>query len=222
MFDSALTDYDCMSTPAKRDFIRELVEACRRAGVRILFETCMIINRSWGYNACDRNFKSVRQLIHTLVDIVSLELEGPPVVGRVIRQGHDGVVTLSTRDPDIHGRYARYEFGSGKDNIGYWVDPTDFVTWDFVVERGGSFTVQVTYACAKGVGGSEYLVSVAGRQLQGRVCDTGSWTKFITESIGTVKLGAGRYRLTVRPLRIVRGVLMNLKRIVLKPMEPKR
>lgn len=37
MFDSALTDYDCMSTPAKRDFIGEIVKACRKEGLRIMF-----------------------------------------------------------------------------------------------------------------------------------------------------------------------------------------
>ncbi len=37
MFDSELTDYDSMNTPAKRDFIGELVKACRREGLRIMF-----------------------------------------------------------------------------------------------------------------------------------------------------------------------------------------
>jgi alpha-L-fucosidase len=37
MFDSTLTDYDCMSTPAKRDFLGELVKACRQEGLRVMF-----------------------------------------------------------------------------------------------------------------------------------------------------------------------------------------
>lgn len=37
MFDSALTDYDCMNTPAKRDFIGELVKACKSQGLRVMF-----------------------------------------------------------------------------------------------------------------------------------------------------------------------------------------
>lgn len=181
MFDSSLTDYDCMSTPAKRDFIGDLVKACRKQGMKIMFyyslldwhhphyvprpawvedppgyvrdfnryldymfgqirelcekykpdgiwfdggwehppedwraeellkmiwrilpnavindrtglpadfstpeqfvpsasmagrlwETCMTINNNWGYHAQDNAHKSVRQLIQTLVDIVS-------------------------------------------------------------------------------------------------------------------------------------------------------
>jgi alpha-L-fucosidase len=37
MFDSALTDYDAMSTPAKRDFIGELTKACKKEGLRVMF-----------------------------------------------------------------------------------------------------------------------------------------------------------------------------------------
>jgi len=170
MFDSKLTDYDSMDTAAHRDFVRELVDACHEAGVRICFyyslldwhhpdykadfpayvkyakgqlrelctnygkidgiwfdggwehsaqewhadelhamirklqpgilindragipgdfstpeqnvpvgpappdvtwESCITINRSWGYAAQDRQFKSVPELVRLLVDIVS-------------------------------------------------------------------------------------------------------------------------------------------------------
>jgi len=35
MFDSALTDYDIGATPFKRDIVRELAEACRKAGIKV-------------------------------------------------------------------------------------------------------------------------------------------------------------------------------------------
>src|SRR5262245_39106652 len=35
LFDSKLTDYDVMSTPFKRDIMKELSEACRNAGLRM-------------------------------------------------------------------------------------------------------------------------------------------------------------------------------------------
>lgn len=34
------------------------------------WETCMTINESWGYNSADTHFKSARQLIHTLCEVV--------------------------------------------------------------------------------------------------------------------------------------------------------
>jgi alpha-L-fucosidase len=36
-----------------------------------LWETCMTINNTWGYNANDRNFKSATKLIRTLVEVAS-------------------------------------------------------------------------------------------------------------------------------------------------------
>lgn len=35
------------------------------------WETCMTMNRSWGYNPQDRNWKSSKELVHYLTDIVS-------------------------------------------------------------------------------------------------------------------------------------------------------
>lgn len=35
LFDSSVTDYDVMSTPFKRDIMKEMAEACRREGIRI-------------------------------------------------------------------------------------------------------------------------------------------------------------------------------------------
>ena len=448
MFDSALTDYDCMSTPAKRDFIGDLVKACRKQGMKIMFyyslldwhhphyvprpawvedppgherdfnkyleymfgqirelcekykpdgiwfdggwehppqdwraeellkmiwrilpnavindrtglpadfstpeqfvpgagmgerlwETCMTINNSWGYNAHDHAHKSVRQLIQTLVDIASkggnfllnvgpmptgeiqpefvvrlkqmgawlkqygdaiygteaspfpvhnppiggctvkgnklfvhlfeyptapvkiwglktkvnkaylmkdkttvefkqkdlelilncppivpdpydtivvLELAGKPEVDLAVRQAENGEVELPARLAQVHGQTARYEFGGGHDNIGFWTDVNDWVSWDFVLEKGGDFEVVITYACDKGTGGSEFAVEIDGQSLKGVVEETGSWTDFVERSLGKVSLKGGRYKLAVRPLTKPGGAVMNLKSVKL-------
>jgi alpha-L-fucosidase len=450
MFDSALTDYDCMSTPAKRDFIGDLVKACRKQGMKIMFyyslldwhhpqyvprpawvedppgherdfnkyleymfgqvrelcekykpdgiwfdggwehppqdwraeellkmiwsilpnavindrtglpadfstpeqfvpgtgmaqrlwETCMTINNSWGYNAYDHSHKSVRQLIQTLVDIASkggnfllnvgpmptgeiqpefvvrlkqmgawlkqygdaiygtdgspfpvhnpplngctvkgnklflhffeyptapvkiwglktkvnkaylmkdktpiefkqkdlelvldfppiipdpydtivvLELAGKPEVELTVRQSENGEVELPARLAKVHGQTARYESGGEHDNIGYWTDVNDWVSWDFVVEKGGDFEVVITYACDKGTGGSEFAVEIDGQSLKGVVEETGSWTDFVDKSLGKVSLKAGKYTLAVRPLTKPGGAVMNLKSVKLLP-----
>ncbi len=452
MFDSALTDYDCMSTPAKRDFIGDLVTACRRQGMRIMFyyslldwhhphyvprpawvedppghqrdfnkyleymfgqirelcekykpdgiwfdggwehppqdwraeellkmiwrilpnavindrtglpadfstpeqyvpergmgqrlwETCMTINNSWGYNRYDHGHKSVRQLIQTLVDVASkggnfllnvgpmptgeiqpefvvrlkqmgawlkefgeaiygtegspfpqhrppingctvkgnrlflhlfeyptdkvelrglktkvkkaylmrdktpvgfkqkdislildcppvipdpydtivvLELEGKPEVDWAVSQSETGEVNLPAKLAQVHGATARYESGDGKDNIGYWTDVNDWVSWDFILEKGGEFDVEITYACERGSGGSEFLVQVADQTLQGKVEETGSWTQFVTKMLGAVSLKRGRYTLAVRPVTKPGGAVMNLQRIRLIPKQ---
>ncbi len=450
MFDSALTNYDCMSTPAKRDFIGDLVKACKEQGMKIMFyyslldwhhpdyaprpawvedlpghqrdfnryldymfgqirelcekykpdgiwfdggwehppqdwraeellkmiwrllpnaiindrtglpadfstpeqyvpaqrmagrlwETCMTINNSWGYHAQDHAHKSVRQLIQTLVDIVSkggnfllnvgpmptgeiqpefvvrlkqmgvwlrkygdaiygteaspfpihnpplggctvkdnrifvhlfdyptaplklwglktkvkkayimgnktpvpfqqeglslvldcppiipdpydtivvLELVGKPEVDWAISQAENGEVDLPARFAQVHGKTARYEWGEGKDNIGYWTDVNDWVSWEIVLVRGGDFDVEIVYASEKGTGGSEFLVEVGDQSLKGVVEETGSWTEFVKKSLGRITLKPGRYTLSLRPLTNPGGAVMNLQRIKLIP-----
>jgi alpha-L-fucosidase len=147
--------------------------------------------------------------------IVVLELEGAPEVDLALRQAKDGSIDLHARFAVVHGKTARYEHGGGKDNIGFWTDANDWVSWDFVVERGGTFQVEITYACDKGTGGSEFVVEVAGQKLTGVVEETGSWTNFVTKPLGTVTLQPGRYTLAVRPLKKPGMAVMNLQRVKL-------
>ncbi|MCX7968630.1 MAG: carbohydrate-binding protein, partial [Armatimonadetes bacterium] len=149
--------------------------------------------------------------------IVVLELEGKPEVDNALYQAKDGSVDLHARFATVHGKTARYEYGGGKDNIGYWTDQNDWVSWEFVIERGGNFRVEIVYACDKGTGGSEFVVEVAGQKLTGTVEETGSWTNFVTKNLGTITLQPGRYTLSVRPQRMKGFALMNLQRIKLTP-----
>jgi alpha-L-fucosidase len=450
MFDSELTDYDCMSTPAKRDFIGELVEACREAGIGIMFyyslldwhhpdylprrpwetatrpamgadfnryidylfgqirelctkygkidgiwfdggwehgpdewrserllemirelqsdalindragipgdfetpeqyvpevppkgrmwETCMTINDSWGYNAGDCNYKSVSRLIRTLVEVVSkggnlllnvgprpdgtiqpefvsrlkmmgrwleengdaiygtepspfrrtpwggctvkgsivylhlfdypadpitidglrnrvlkayvkkgevpvpfrqddlelvleppaiipdpydtvvvLEVEGEPEAENILRQGKDGSIELLARDAELHGSMIRYEYGGGRDNIGFWTNTDDYVTWNLIVERGGVFFVHITYSCDRGAGGSEYILDVGGSRIRGVVRETGGWDKFEGERVGRMSLVPGRHRVLLKALSKPGYAVMNLRKIEFIP-----
>jgi Alpha-L-fucosidase len=149
--------------------------------------------------------------------IVVLELDGTPEVDNALRQARDGSVDLPARFAEIHGTTARYEYGRGKDNIGYWTDANDWVSWEFVLERGGTFRVEITYACDKGTGGSEFVVEVTGQKLTGIVEETGSWTNFVTKSLGTVTLAPGRHTLSVRPTKKPGAAVMNLQRIKFIP-----
>jgi len=152
------------------------------------------------------------------VRVVVLEIEGKPVVDTTIRQAPDGRIVLRARDADIHGKTPRYEVGGGKDNIGYWSDPKDSVSWTFRATAPGEFEVAVAYSCAAGAGGSEYVVSVAKQTLAGKSKETGAWNKFATESLGRVKLPkAGPYTLRVQPKARPKWQVIGLKSIVLRP-----
>jgi len=132
-------------------------------------------------------------------------------------QAADGTLLLHARDAFTHGETIRYESTGGKDNIGYWTNPADWVSWDLRIGRPGSFDVEITYACPDVSGGSRYVVGLSGEELSGKVQGTGSWTAFETQKLGTVKLSGGRFTLTVKAKDLVREGVMNLQSIVLRP-----
>jgi len=154
--------------------------------------------------------------------VVVLEIKGEPeiVPQGLLKQAKDGSVILKSSNATVHGDTARYESGGGRDNIGFWTNSQDFVTWDFKVNTPGSFNVEITFACSPGNGGSEYSVSIAEQELGGTIRETGSWTDFVSEKLGTVKISkAGVYTLAVKPKTMPRGAVMNLKSITLIPVK---
>jgi len=152
--------------------------------------------------------------------VVVLEIEGPAkVIKPAITQAPGKPITLHAGDAFTHGEKIRYESGSGKDNIGFWTDPNDWVDWILRVSQPATFEVEMTFACPDVSAGSEFLLEVAGQQLSGKVQGTGSWTQFKTEKLGTVKLSEDRHSLAVKAKDLVGEGVMNLQSIVLKPIK---
>jgi alpha-L-fucosidase len=137
--------------------------------------------------------------------VVALKIVGvPDVLPFANVQNADGSLTLRAVEADLHGETLRYEEGHGKDNIGYWTNAKDWVSWDIEVKQPGNFDVVITYAADKGSGDSEYSVAVGKQSVAGKVEVTGSWATFISQRIGTIEVArAGRYSLTVKPTKQV-------------------
>lgn len=163
------------------------------------------------------------------VSVIVVDVVGTPTVVTVpIAPGADGTVLLRARDAEVIGSGARYEHSHEKDNIGFWTGVGAKVQWEFVAPRAGRYAVEVVYACQPGVGGGEYRVRIAGGEargvvggqaLAGTVADTASWTDFRAVTLGALTLhGSGRHVLTVEPVTIPNGALMNLQSVALKPM----
>jgi len=155
--------------------------------------------------------------------VVELKLAGKPVVvqvASVIQPNARGVLLCHARDAEVHGQSARYEQGDGKDNIGFWTNASDYVTWTVSVPAQGRYKVTVTYACPPENAGSRFHVGVEGRQrLEGVVEATGSWTAFRDFTLGEITVPAGRQVLSVRVTEMPRGAVMNLQKVVLEPLK---
>ncbi len=177
-----------------------------------------------------------------IASVVVLEIEGKPdVAPYALTQAADGSINLPAEEAVIHGKTAKCQAGNGPQNIGYWTDKNDWVSWDFRVKTPGKFEVEITLACDASTPDSEYTVTVAGKPtevcdrqkdaieismevteqtLKGKVESTGDWNKFVTRKLGTVTLSqAGRYTLSVKPTAMPHYAVMNLESVTLKPVK---
>lgn len=133
--------------------------------------------------------------------VVAVELAGAPRVDLAAREEPGVGFRLRAADARIHGSSPRYEKGGGKDDIGYWGNPEDFVSWELRLEEPGELEVLLTYSCATGCGGSAFEVLVGGEHLTGRTQETGAWNRFSTHALGCVTLdAAGQCTVEVRPV----------------------
>jgi hypothetical protein len=137
-------------------------------------------------------------------------------ISTVVRQGKDGRVVLHAQVATVHGNTLKYEFGDGKDNLGFWTNAEDFASWRLVIAKGGTFDVSVTWACEDGYEGGEFVVAVADQQLIGKIATTGDWAEFQTMNLGTIKLGGGTHEFAVKAKAKPKGALMNLQSITLE------
>lgn len=147
---------------------------------------------------------------------VVLRVEGPPEVAPVLlTQKPDGTLVLPAVEATLHGKKFRYESGHGKDNIGFWTDPREWVEWPFKLTRPGTFTVTAAIAALAPAG---FRVSVGRQTLTGTAPETGDYARFKTVTIGKVVLPrAGTLSLRVNP--VAKGWHpLNLKAITLKPV----
>jgi arylsulfatase A-like enzyme len=128
-----------------------------------------------------------------------------------------GDVRLFARDAVVHGATARYEDKPYKNTIGFWTNPEDWVSWDFETPKAGKYEVEVQQGCGN-AGGSEVVVEAAGQTLKFTVDGTGNFQNFIQRVIGTVDLPDGKQTLAVKPQNKVGNAVMDLRRVVLRPV----
>ena len=152
------------------------------------------------------------------VSVVVLEIEGPPQVDLSIHPQADGTIVLRAAEATIHGDSPRYESGGGKDNIGYWHDPKDYVDWKFKPQKPGAYRVEIVYSCQAGAEGSEFVVALGDQLLSGKSKSTGDWSKFTTVELGTLKIGkADVYTLAVKPKAEPKWKVIGLQAVILTP-----
>lgn len=143
----------------------------------------------------------------------------PPPFGEEVSPS--GTIDLLASDAAVHGSTIRLEEDGNQWVIGDWTDQTAFVTWDLGLAAGGTYSVEIRYACPEESSGSRYGVGIEGAdELQGQVWNTGSWASVSPWlPLGRLRIPAGRSRLVVRAIEKASDAVMNLSGVRLVPAE---
>lgn len=153
-----------------------------------------------------------------VLKIAGADLQPVPVVYRIRLDPRVArPVTLPSERAQIHGTNAKHAVTSGKDHIGYWAKPDEFISWDLDVAAPGTFSIAISYASPSP--GNELEVDLGGQKLSGKTTGTGGFTAFRAETLGTVTIPqAGRMPFTVRPQPESKWRGMNLETVTLTPV----
>jgi arylsulfatase A len=129
-----------------------------------------------------------------------------------------GDVRLFAAQARLHSKTMRYEKEPNKNVLGYWTSPNDWADWDFTVDQSGRYEVEVQVGCGRGSGGAVVQLEVAGQSLDWTVVETGHFQNMIQQTIGQVNLTTGPQTLAIKPKTKLGPAVMDLRRVVLRPM----
>lgn len=129
-----------------------------------------------------------------------------------------GDIRLHAKDARVHAEKMRYEPQPNKNVLGFWTNASDWADWEFDVATAGTYEVEVQQGCGKGSGGAEVSVEIGDRTLKFTVQDTGHFQQMILQTIGQIELEAGKQTLAVKPQTKPGAAVMDLRRVVLRPV----
>ena len=152
-----------------------------------------------------------------IASVVVLKVKGALAIeGSMTGQAADGSIRLPASEGICHGGKIAYESGGKRDNIGFWLDPSDWVEWQFTIKKPGTFTITAEIASP---GRSRFVVAVGRMQVEAQSPKTGDYGKFTAVALGKVEIpSAGKTSLSVKAVREGWQPL-NLKSITLTPVK---
>ena len=158
--------------------------------------------------------KGVEKESAAVMNFKSLVLVPTSEGKEIIQSGRN--ISLHSRDSKVNGVTLRYEPAQKKQCLGYWSNPSDWASWDFIVKEPGDYTVTVRQGCGRGHGGSKVSIISGTQKLIFNAEDTGGFQNWKNIDIGSIKLKEpGLNILEVRPLEKKSIAVMDIQEIIL-------
>jgi len=130
-----------------------------------------------------------------------LNIQGTPDIElQPLSQNPDGSLTLPAGEALCHGSEVKLESGhGGEGNIGFWINSSDWIDWQFKITKPGKFDVTAEIAAT---GSGSFEISVGDQKLQGTAPKTGDYTKYQKVKLGTIEFpAAGKTSLAIKAVK---------------------
>jgi len=114
-------------------------------------------------------------------------------------QQSNGTIRLRAADAICHGHQIRYEAGHQRDNIGFWLNPSDWVEWQFKASQPGKFATSAEVAATSS---DSFEVILGDQTIKATTPATGDYGRFTTVELGEIEIAkAGKMSLAVKAIK---------------------
>ena len=149
---------------------------------------------------------------------VVLEVEGELKIEQpVLTQNADGTLNLRPGDATLHGTEIQTEGSGDQENIGFWMNPKDFLEWTFKAVRPGKYTLSAEVAS---LANPSIILDFQRQTWIQKIPNTGSYSKYEAVEFGTVEIAsAGQVKFSIKAYSNPWQPL-NLRMIKMVPAKP--
>ena len=192
-------------------------------------------NKDLDHQELDINIPT--QAPDSVVSVIELDLNGNADVNNQIEQQPDGITILNGIQANLHKNSDSSEIKTDDTGIVDWIDPEDWISWDFVITKPGSFEISLaSFEVKKGSGrnrkiiyegGHKMTINVASQKLnfvtnikENNLEKPSPYFTDIVSNAGIIKISkSGRYTLNLKPDVIItkENVGLTLRWVRLKP-----
>ncbi|MBN2353348.1 MAG: hypothetical protein JXD23_12310 [Spirochaetales bacterium] len=123
------------------------------------------------------------------------------------------VIELAAKDAQLTGD-CKYEVGTDRDNVGWWVDPNASASWTFDVKEAGEYACVVSWGVDDTYAGSTISVTVGDQTNEFIAKSSGNWGKWRSMTIGKYNLVAGKNTVKVMAPKMAGTYAFNLHAVI--------
>jgi putative heme-binding domain-containing protein len=134
---------------------------------------------------------------------------------QLVKPATDGTLQLYPTTCEIYGPTIVME--QLFKNLGKWESENDRAVWNVELPKAGRYTMWLNYSCQDEDAGNTWLLEAGDKSLSGKVTATGSKDRYEEIRVREIDLPAGAQQITFRSAGPIKGSLLQLGGVLLKP-----